>query len=1061
MRNQINKKTFQNNHFNPWGGETLRVFQNGEDGQGVQLDQNDKFIKEFTLPQLAQAQEGETALVKEVREMLPARVQYNPMEQDSVQSDWEAVLKEYNGVQTYVTHFTKLRDKVASNGFDQFLQNERWQARLKQIYANFNPKALQRLNLGPEILASIEAKKNEEIRFIQSEVVSDLNHIREQLLVERAQLLGLLEERMKTDFNNRLTYIRNEWVSNPPKGFEQEHINNQIAFLDDVVVNIRNVKALQPDNIEFETADQNLDEYKKVWEDITRVEDRYFLAKEGEDTEFSLVNLEKEYEEAQALKKSELDPIAQEYAKETEVAIADLESILGEIMAMDPSQILERDETVKVLNDALTKLKKGRDMSSQLDKALTSDAVYEMDDPENPGQKKNMEWELNGKGYPMNKGIRQSIDFMKTAPLNQQERKDMARGIHESLALFKKHVDEVKENHTSGFSIIKEKIELLKHQKELHIPDAGGVSWNFVAIADVQRAVEIIQEWGKRRYQRVATMRVGNFGTQVLAKLKDSRWPLTPLRSLPNEFNKEVENAEKNEVQHYKDIYGNKDSWQIWDIAINTKNKDEFKDCLFLLADNGRIRWEKPELIRQFNYFQSNVDIPTDLNVNLANLSDLYAKIRIAIGVMWDFDTFNGMMNTNSSAYQSKKSQFDQDCNRWAEMEGGLTKVIEGLLKEAKTPGGQVDPLLYEKIIDYAVNAGKMDAESKLYYLIQGIACGLLASDRGSALNSVYINKYPAIDYFGSGTKRALRPTLEDIKEIAELDYSGFLEWFHTKCMTLEKITQRVDKTLTSAGSGVDHDDFTAYMGWMGEGTAETILKSMSDGFRIPLTGLQNATVSMINMLDTFAEHPDMHRSKEQLQRFIGAFTRFDAITTDKMYTGSKDYFHFDSTSYNQQPRTMDAYAEVYGRSGYTCANNMDVVRNHIKVLDTEFFGALYDGKIRNNKQALDLIKRMETKYGANAKVLFAQDFSDKSSPDGKEMKDRLYQSAGAFAGWLIQNRPNQIESMYRAVREEHDTLYANMRANGKKVLAGVQRFRKPAPAAANNNWHFENRAAA
>jgi hypothetical protein len=1079
MRNQINKKTNRYNHFNPWGGESLLVFKDpgAADGQdsGVQLDQNDKFLKEFVLPQFAQAQAEETALVKEVREMLPARVEYDPMKQDSIQSDWESVLKEYNGVQTYVTHFTKLRDKVASDGFDEFLQNERWQARFQQIYANFNLKALRRLNLSPEVLASIEAKKNEEVSFIQSEVVNDLNNIRAQLLLERQQLLGVLEDRMKNDFKMRLDYIRKEWTQNPPKGFEPEHIANQVAFLDQVQSALKGVTPLAPKNIEFESADQNLDEYKKVWEDVTRMEDRYLMAKEDENTEFSLVTLEKEYKEAEAFKKSELDPIADAYHAKTNEAIAELEALMAEISSLPGDKIIEKDgkpikiegkitereETLKVLGKALAKLKGGLDMSNALNNALSTPDVYETDDPENPGQKKAVEWELNGQKFPLHKGIRESIDFLKVAPLNQMERQAMARGIHESLAMFKNHIVEVQENFTNGFAIIKEKIELLKKQKEPSNPPDGAFTWNWVALGDVQRAVEIIQEWGKRRYQRVATMRVGNFGSQVLSKFKDAPWPLTPLRSLPNEFNKEVENAEKNEVQHYKDIYANKDMWQVWDIVINTKNKDEFKACLFLLSDNGRIRWESPDLIRQFNYFQSNVNIPTDINVSLANMSALYAKIRIAIGNMWDFDTFNGMMNTNSSSYQSKKSQYDQDCNRWAEMEGGLTKVISGLLVEAEAiPPGKVDPILYEKIIDYAVNAGKMDAESKLFFLIKGIGCGLLSSDRGSVLNSTYINNYPAIDYFGSPTARAERPTLADIQEVAALDYAGFLEWFHTKCMTLEKITQRVDKTLTQ-GNRLDHDDLTAYLGWMGETTTETMLKSLADGFRLPLTGVQNGTTSMVNMLDTFAEHPDMPRAKEQLQRFIGSFTRYDGITTDKMYTGDKNYFHFDSTSYNQKPRTTDAYAEVYGRSGYSCADNMATVRKHLRLLDNDFFGALYDGSIHNNRQAMELVRRMEKKYGASAKELFEQEFDPKARDEAKDVKDRLYQSAGAFSGWLIKNRPNQIEAMYQSVREEHDTLYSQMRAKGKTVLAGVQKFRKPAPGAANSNWHFENRAAA
>ena len=215
---------------------------------------------------------------------------------------------------------------------------------------------------------------------------------------------------------------------------------------------------------------------------------------------------------------------------------------------------------------------------------------------------------------------------------------------------------------------------------------------------------------------------------------------------------------------------------------------------------------------------------------------------------------------------------------------GGLSKHIKGLLTAYKEQGeaAKVDPMEYEKIVDYAIENGKMGAEEKLYYLIQGIGCGLLSPDRGSALNSKYINNYPVIDVFGSGTSRGKKPNLKDVREYAAYNWdenepgAAFTNWFHSYAMRLERVHQRVDKVVTQ-GVGQDHDDATALLAYLNDTTTEEMLRKQATGYSMPLTGIQNMTVALSHWVDTAAynEYDKYPEKRKDLIRFCGFIRNF------------------------------------------------------------------------------------------------------------------------------------------------------------------------------------------
>jgi len=581
-----------------------------------------------------------------------------------------------------------------------------------------------------------------------------------------------------------------------------------------------------------------------------------------------------------------------------------------------------------------------------------------------------------------------------------------------------------------------------------------GAKWEYFWLAprDVTHVWHTVTEWTTRRHERVAKGRAAKFGSKAFKVLDNDLLKdipkLNELKQLPNEFAKEAEQTDHHEWSHFKEMYAQYEMWHVESIAHETSNPDELRGCMELLAENGRLRFDKPELWMQFNRFQKMVDIPLTTEYNLANYIQLEKRLRTAMYAMWgDMDYYTTMKNKNSSSYDSKKSSFEKDCDAWAEQEGGLHQILEDALKEYKHPkkgehGAKVDPILYEGVIDFAITKGKLDPEEKLYFLIQGMACGLLSMDRGSAIDGKHLNLYPPLEYFASATKRGKKPTREDLQEIAELDYTTFLEWYHSECMTLPKVTQRIDKTITQ-GNALDHDDIVGYAGHMSEASVEALFKRYGTGYKLPLTGAQNITVAMLFYLDNFAENSDA-QSPQDLQRFIGSFVRFDGILGRKMYVDDKDLFRMDDdTSLNANARYYQAYKGMYGRGGkgqpQSCREHLYQVQQYLRDLDPEFFDPLFNGSLKKDDKAKveSIVRRMKASYGEE---VFGVLSDGKTAVNEPKTPDELYQTAGTVAGNIIKKRPERLQKLIARIKQDHQRHFAGVKSAGEKTYEQVRR---------------------
>lgn len=1023
---------------NPLLGERFRVYadaNNPQEQAAQQASSPAEYLKKDELtgqyaitPTLLMAKD-KTPLAESIEKYAPGKTKYDgPAAISKVERNWKAVVTEINGHESLIQHFVKLRNLTASPDFNP--EDWRWRGRMDEIYKSFD--YLDKVQgIDPATKAQLRARQTNETKYAAQIIEEDMSRVIKDLVAARNEAFARLKTQLQADFRKRLEFLKGKWENETPKGYEDVK-DSFIQEIDAAWKLMDKLPDVTDDSPSFKQGQTALDEYETTWDDIARLEAKYKYATEIEEDSFDLLALEKEFKEVEKVKEDDIDSFAGEFAQKADQVLVELAKLIKEMEALDSDVIPEKqkEDEIRGLQYTYDKVKGSRDISKLAYDALYSEDLWETEDPNDPNNKV----PIKDTTFPLKKGLKHQLEMLKKEKFNDVELRALGLALHESFVQFKKDAKIHRQTCDEKLPDLLEKIRIKREGLKVKTPFNG---WKMTLMApyDAYRGYEIIKEWTVRRYKRAATERVGQFGSKVLQPLSKAPWPLRPLRTLPNEFDKEVEKSEQEEVNQYKEVYANKDAWQIEDIAHTTKNVDELKACLYLLAEMGRLRWDKVALIKQLNRFQSQLHIPEDSAQNYADISTYYERLRDACGAIWDFDTFTELKNKNSSTYDSKKNEYEQNCHEWAESAGTLKVIINGLLADYKKKGdaARVDPILYEKIIDYTVKYGKMSPEDKLYYLIQGIACGLLSPDRGSALNSVYINDYPAIDFFGSGTARGPKPTLQDLREVAALDREAFNTWFHNVAMTMPRVTQRVDKALTQ-GKELDHDDLTCYLAYMSSTTTENVLKEHSGRFILPLTGVQNATIGMLNYMDNMSEHFDvMSRNKQGLRRFIDSVTRFHGITKGYMYKNDKSYFRWDVDSENSEPRSESNYAKMYGRAGWTCKQNMNQLGDYFKALDERFFGDLYGGKIKSEADAQALIHYMESTYGEG---IFGE--------NEPKTVDDLYQSAGAVAHYFIENEPNKIKGMFSKVKQDHTKAWRVMRHNKDIVLkdreeAGLQ----------------------
>ncbi|MEK7146484.1 MAG: hypothetical protein AAB802_04900 [Patescibacteria group bacterium] len=942
------------------------------------------------------------------------------------------LLTEYNGVRNYIQYFEGVRITLADPKTDY--EDFRWIGKIddlaKQISAmndamNGSRFTMGKFTLSTGTLARIKSKNREE-------VLGAMDHILDQFRRLENEALKNLKAHMKEDFMRRVAWLRGQWENHTPVGYETVKANHMEILS-------RAYTAL--DGLSDQ---ESLEEYNKVHQEVSNFEDVYVFAVETSKNPYSVVELEKEFQALIDLKKEKIDPVVATIESEVDKTLALLDELEAKIK--DPNGIIKddgfRSGELKTLESFRERLigRKGEDTGYKgLDKSFDRLLLSEEARKDKDGNQEVLQ--MAGQSIPLKEGLKSQIEILKNSSLPAEELRKYSLGLHEAFERARNLMISTADYKINDLKPFREQIQTQLNIYNEPVPDQNATAWVFLSPYDFKTGFDKVTEWAKRRYTRASTYRVGVAGSQVFKPLETMNIPLVgaALKTLPNEFDQAKENAEQEEVNRYKQFMANKDEWQVMDIARTTENQDEFKACLFLLSEYGRIRWDDPQILGRFNYFQKNVYFNIEnaegLSAETANQSRFYDKLRRACG-MWDYGTFNGLENTNNSNYESRINGYYEKFDRLAEQPGGgLQLRLYDLLKAHKNVGrdAKVDPHEYEGIIRYAIDKGRMSPEDRMYYLIQGIAVGLLNHNRASAINSKSSNNFPPIEYFAASTKRGPKATVNDIIEVAAIDYEQnkpgplFKEWFHTKAMKLPGVTQRLDKALTQ-GLRLDHDDQGSYGCHMGAGTMENLLTARADGFQLPSTGVQNVSSSMLFWLDSKAktlDHTDP-QDKQDLARLVASFTTLDAISNDRMYRGKTNYFRWTPSSLDANPR-VDGQGAIYGRKDMTVRNYLEKTQSYIKLLDPQFFTPLFEGKVRTDADVKMLVAKLEERYpGLN---YFGESTGQITGVD------QLYKSVETYVNFLLERNPKVALDMAKKIDEDHKAFDVEQKKKNEETL--------------------------
>ncbi|MBU0981481.1 hypothetical protein KKC94_02195 [Patescibacteria group bacterium] len=933
----------------------------------------------------------------------PEAVYFESGDRESIERTWNAMFTEYHGFDGYVKSFNKMKVRLQKADVpDDIMEDLRWIGPINRLQEEFASmyqamdagRFKSGFNMSPKSIRNLKLQTRDDVLAALDQIIADMEKQRDRAMKE-------LYKQMRKDFNKRLKFLKKRWETKPPKHFEDLK-DNYLNTIDAVLKQIKN-------NL---TDDEPFQEYIAVYQTIKKLEDQYAYAKEARSNEISIDQLEREYEALVEKKKNDIDPKAKELSQEAAATLSELEEL--ERIIKNNSYIEEdyKKNELETLEKQKNIIRDWGNISNIYDDIFSDEEYFR-----NEKGEKILFKSGDKPKFQIQQGLRLQLNALKSGAMDKGDTISFANGLHEAFEKYDKLLDETRDNGMYEIKIARNKIssyiELYKN-----IPEPGsGYEWQFISLQNVKRAGEIIKEWATRRYNRDQNLRLGKTVFKVLKPLEN----LPYVQTLPNEFDKMKEQAEQEEVNHYKDIYGNKDAWQIQDVARTTNNQDELKACLYLLADRGRIRWDDPGLLKQFNKFQDQIVFDEDISVETLDMSRFMSRLQKVVGVLWDYDTFNEWYNTNNSNYESGKQKNEERMNRIAEYSGGLQRHLKGLLKRYKEKGeaAKVDPHEYEEAVDYSIIYGKMTGEAKLYYLIQGIATGLLSADRGSAINSKRINNYPVIDYFGSSTARGEKPNLKDIREVAALNWEDnepgpmYLNWFETQAMRLQRVQTRIDKVFTG-GQTLDHDDSTAFLAYVNDSTATEILRKQSNGYTLPMTGMQNWTVAHLQFMDSaaFNEYDKKDDTRDDLVRFVSQFVTMDAITSERMYKNQTFFRWGSSGAYESVPRAVGAYTSMFKRGNdYTVRKNMETCRSYVRELDPDFFDPLFNGTIKSNEQVKQFVENLKKKY--EGKKIFGD------ATDSINTVDDLYKAAGAYTRFLFSENPEIASRMLQKVRDD------------------------------------------
>ena len=364
--------------------------------------------------------------------------------------------------------------------------------------------------------------------------------------------------------------------------------------------------------------------------------------------------------------------------------------------------------------------------------------------------------------------------------------------------------------------------------------------------------------------------------------------------------------AENEQVNQFKESFDQKGIYEIQDRLSQTGNRDEMKAALIVLNEKGQMRWDDIKFWKNLNrvLFDKGKAIPIPANGDPATrISDTdertgLAFMQEAIDSLWGEGTYASWYNQNKSAFSSNLKSFYEEGKELEGVQGGHERRLSELLNIHKN-GGYVDPHEYEGLIQHSIEAGKSDMQSKIYFMIEGIAYEnaqgrtILSFDRMAHINSDQLLRFPILEYLCG---RVPREEGGQRHRFTIDDYKRWVKWFDegnpSNCtpgpavdkfmwkyvISSDETQNRINKDLRN-GENLDHDDMFAYLPPATEQVVTDSCKATTGSKKfLTIEGYANVGPGFSQYMRSLAEN----KQRPKLAEAIKSYVRFESIMTNK-----------------------------------------------------------------------------------------------------------------------------------------------------------------------------------
>lgn len=544
---------------------------------------------------------------------------------------------------------------------------------------------------------------------------------------------------------------------------------------------------------------------------------------------------------------------------------------------------------------------------------------------------------------------------------------------------------------------------------------AGRTGWRaifadiqFVSIMDVIKTFKQMGEDLKRMWERRGASRQAALGLGLTSWIPKN---VPYAGRLQDEFKRRDKEAEQKEVNEWKEKLDEFDSYDLLDMLGQIRNRDQAKAIFILLTERGRMDWNDKKVWATLNAF-SIYNMPIEACENNDVLRDKWIH-KLTSEIWDDKDLYTKWRQSNDGAVDSGKKNFTALVDQLGNVKGGLEGELKNQLelweqKKAGVTPPDLNPHLYEEILEYSMRNGKMSMEEKLFYLVQGVAHGLLSIDRLRTLageKGGILNQYPWIDYFYKKNNslaevQALGRRLEESDRFKPGAKTTL--WLHLEVMRIESTRQRISKAISGTrAENLDHEDvpsLVANADWvnidrmtgMVSGTRE---KLSPEAVRNAYTGFGTKFKSLGRLVQMEKAGVARFTDKDLAEavKSIVAYIHMDNIFTRNASKGDRPQLTWDVIDTQEGPSTSSLTVGAYR----TPQN--EFVSNIINKSDFDF-------KDYNKVNKEDLIRR-EQRDGDATK----RDRKDYNPKEQEERYDQTKLILGNLQSFLM-SRPDLIK---------------------------------------------------